>query len=189
MRFRAMAVAVLTAALTWACGGGISVQTDYDPGVDFGAYSTFAVLDAAGGEQLPPFVDQRVKSSIASTLTAKGMRQVNSESEADVAVGYQFTSEQRSSYQTVNTGWGGYGYGGWGGWYGPGMSMGTSTTTERRYEVGTLIIAVFDVAKKQMVYSSTGSKTLEDNPGTPEESQRRIDEAVGKILEDFPPGQ
>jgi hypothetical protein len=176
------------AAVASACGGGISVNSDWDPAIDFANYRTFAVLDEASGEQLPAFVDQRVKASIASTLTAKGMEQADNPDNADVAVGYQFTSEQRSSYQTVNTGWGGYGYGGYGGWYGSGMSMGTSTTTERRYEVGSLVIAIFDVEQEQMIFASTGSKTLEDRQMTPEESQARIDEAVQTILRDFPPG-
>ena len=127
-----------------ACGGGISVQTDYDPGVDFSSYSTFAVLDhAGGGEQLPTFVDARVKAAIADNLSAKGWTRVDNADQADAAVGYQFTTDERSSYQTVNTGWGGYGYGGYGGWYGSGMSVGTSTTRETRYEVGTLVVVLF----------------------------------------------
>jgi hypothetical protein len=182
-----LGVAAVAIAVS-ACGGGISVNSDWDPAIDFAGYRTFAVLDEASGEPLPAFTDQRVKSSIASVLTSKGMEQVDNPDNADVAVGYQFTSEQRSSYQTVNTGWGGYGYGGYGGWYGGGMSVGTSTTTERRYEVGSLVIAVFDTEMEQMVYASTGSKTLEDRQMTPEESQARIDEAVQTILRDFPPG-
>jgi hypothetical protein len=147
------------------------------------------VLDeATGGSGIDQLTKNRVKNSIANTLTAKGMRQVDDQKDADAAVGWQFTTEQRSSFQTVTTGWGGYGYGR-GGWYG-GMGMGTSSsrTTEVRYDVGSLAIAIFDVKRDQMIFTSTGSKTLSSGNLSPEESQKRIDEAVAIILEEFPPG-
>ena len=172
------------------CGSGISVQSDWDPGVDFSAFNTFAVLDeATGGGGIDQLTQSRIKTSIASTLTAKGMRQVDDPKAADAAVGWQVTTEQRSSFQTVNTGWGNYGWGWNRGWHGSTMGMGmtTSRTTETRYEVGTLIIALVDVQRDEMIFVGQGSKTLSSGQSSPEEAQRRIDEAVAKILEDFPP--
>ena len=176
------------AATVSACGPSINVSSDWDPAVDFSAYQTFAVLDEAnGGQGLDQFTNQRIKSAIANTLEAKGMRQVDNPDNADVAVGWQITTEQRSSLQTVSTGWGGYGryggrYGGWGG------GMSTSHTTETRYEVGTLVIALFDEAKDEMIFTSTGSQKLATGDLTPDESQSRINQAVESILRDFPPG-
>ena len=172
-----------------ACGGGIDVTTDYDPGIDFTSYQTFVVLEEAdGGGAVDRLNDERIKRSLAATLTSRGMRQVDTRDEADAAIGYQFTTEGRVSYQTVNTGWGGYGYGYGGGWYGSGMGISSSSTTERHYEVGTLIIAIFDTDAEEMIFVSTGSKTLSDKQRSPEEMQARIDEAVQTMLRDFPPG-
>ena len=179
------------AVVVSACGPSINVSSDWDPAVDFSAYQTFAVLDEAnGGQGLDQFTNSRIKSAIGSTLEAKGMRQVDNPDNADVAVGWQITTDQRSSYQTVSTGWGGYGrYGGrYGGWGGGGMSMSTSQTTETRYEVGTLVIALFDEAKDEMIFTSTGSKKLSSDDVTPDEAQSRINQAVERILRDFPPG-
>lgn len=172
-----------------ACGGGIDVRSDYDPGTDFSAYQTFAVLDEAeGGGDVSQFTDQRIKNSIVTVLTERGWRMVDTADEADATVGYQFTTDDRVSYQTVDTGWGGYGYG-YGGWYGGwGGGMSTSTTTEQHYSVGTLVIAVFDQDRKEMIYVSTGSKTLDDRNLSPDEAQMRFDEGVRTILRDFPPG-
>ncbi len=181
---------VLALALS-GCGSGISVQSDWDPGVDFSAFSTFAVFDeATGGGGLDQLTQNRVKVSIANTLQAKGMRQVDDGKNADVAVGWQVTTEERSSLQTVSTGWGNYGSGWNRGWRGSTMGVGmtTSQTTETRYQVGSLAIAMFDVEHEQMIFTSTGSKTLSGGNPSPEESQKRIDEAVAKILKDFPPG-
>ncbi len=171
------------------CGGGVSVTSDWDPGFDFTTLQTFAVLEAAhGGGGLDPINQNRIKTSITNTLAAKGMRQVESADDADALVGWQITTDQRSSFQTVSTGWGGYGWGR-AGWYG-GSSMGmtTSRTTETTYEVGSLAIGIFDAAKEEMVFTATGSKTLSGGNPSPEQVQKNIDEAVAKILEDWPPG-
>ena len=185
---------LLTVALTAtlaACGGGLSVNSDYDTAYDFAQPQTFFVLDNAGGPLAPGLNDARVKQSIAQVMTEKGLRQVNSEDQADLAVGYQFTTEQERSYNTVNTGWSGYGYGGYGPWYGGyygGPTMTTTRTTETVYDVGSLLIAVFDTENEAMVYHSNGSRTLQgDSPG-PAEMQSRIDDAVEQILWDFPRG-
>lgn len=181
---------VATLAVSAAACGGIDVKSDYNPNVDFSTYQTFAMLDEAdGGGSVDQFVDQRLKAGIAQVITEKGWRQVDNVADADATVGYQFTTDERVSYQTVNSGWGGYGYG-YGGWYGPawGGGMSTSSTTENRYQVGQLIIAVFDHDKEEMMFVGTGSKTLSDDNLTPEESQQRINDAVRTILRDFPPG-
>ena len=179
-----------TLALSLAgCGGGVSVTSDWDPGFDFSRLETFAVLDAAhGGGGLDQINLNRIKTSITNTLAAKGMRQVENQDDADALVGWQITTDERSSYQTVSTGWGGYGWGR-AGWYGgAGMGMTTSRTTETRYEVGSLAIAIFDSEKQEMVFTATGSKTLSSGNPSPEQIQKNIDEAVAKILEDWPPG-
>jgi uncharacterized GH25 family protein len=179
----------LLALASSACGG-LDVVTDWDPSFDFAAPQTFTVLDEASGQPLDRLNDQRVKNAIATVMEAKGFRQVADTTQADLAVGYQFTTEQRSSYQTVNTGWSSYGYGGYGGWYRyGGPTMTTSRTTETRYDVGSLLIAVFDTEQRAMVFTSTGSRTLSDAQRSPEEAQRRIDDAVEEILWDFPPGR
>ena len=184
-------LATVLGATTVACGSGMQVRTDFDPAVDFGRYTTFTVLEEAGDATAPGFWDTRIKSAMAQTLVAKGWRQVDSPDEAQVAIGYQLTTEQRSSLQTVSTGWGSYGYGGWGGWYDDPMvggGMSTSTTTERRYEVGTLIVAMFDVRQKQMIYTSTASGTLDQREQTPEQAQADVNQVVDQMLKDFPPG-
>ncbi len=189
MRVERLAMAGVLAVALSGCGSGISVTSDWDPGVDFTTFNTFVVLDeASGGSGIDQLTQNRVKASIASNLQAKGMRQVDSEKDADVGVGWQLTTDQRSSFQTVNTGWGGYGWGR-GGWYGgSSMGMSTSRTTETRYEVGQLVIAIFDEKRQEMIFTATGSKTLSSGNQTPEQAQKNIDEAVAKILEDFPPG-
>lgn len=178
----------LLAVIVSGCGG-LSVNRDWDPAFDFATHRTFAVLDHVGGQELPELMDNRVKNSIRSVLAEKGFREVSDTTQADLAVGYQFTSENHTTYSTVNTGWSRYGYGGYRGWYGPygGVGMTTTQTTEHRYEVGSLLIAIFDTSDRSMVYTATGSRTLDEEGRTPQEMEARIHHAVDQILSEFPP--
>lgn len=176
-------VAVGAAFLLSACSG-ISTSSDYDPAVDFTKYSTFTWLDTEG-DDIDAITDSRIKGSIDGALVAKGFQKGGEG--ADLAVGYQVTSSERRSYNTVNSGWGGgYGYGGYG-WGGYGMGMGMSTTYENVWEEGTLLIGMFDVGTKNLVWTGTATAALDANR-SPEERQQLVNDAVDKMLKDFPPG-
>lgn len=172
-------LSALTAALLVAACSGISTTTDFDPAVDFSGFSTYDWIDSEG--QVDNITSSRIRTSVDAAMVERGFSQ--SSSNPDLAVSYQVTSAERRSFNTVNAGWGG-GYR-WGGW---GMGMGTSTTTEQVWNEGTLILAMFDVESKNLVW--TGSATTDiDGSRTPEERQRLVDDAVNKMLGDFPPGR
>jgi hypothetical protein len=164
-------------ALT-ACSG-ISTSTDYDPSVDFSKFSTYQWHETESGN-VDAITDTRIKSAIDAGLASRGMKKVDSG--ADLAVSYQVTTAQKKSYNTVNTGWGGGYY--WGGW---GMGMGTSTTYENTWEEGSLVLGIFDAGKKSLVWTGTATTDLDENR-TPEQRQSIINEAVQKMLKNFPPG-
>jgi hypothetical protein len=176
----------LAVALAGFACSGLEVNTDWDPSANFSGIETFAVLDPAEGSGLNSFTIQRIKSAIGAAMVAKGFRQVDSPDNADIALGFQVTTDQRSSFQTVSTGWGGYGWRG-GGWGGASMGMSTSTTTEQVYEVGSLVIGIANAADGNLIFHSTGSKTLSSGNVSPDEAQKRINDAVARILRDFPP--
>jgi hypothetical protein len=82
----------------------------------------------------------------------------------------------------MNTGWGGgYGWGGWGG------GVGMTTTTENVWEEGSLIVGLFDVGSKNLVWTGTATAAV-DPSRSPEERQKLIDDGVAKMMKDFPPG-
>ena len=76
----------------------------------------------------------------------------------------------------------GYGFGA--GWRLGGMGMGgTSTTTEQDYQVGTLVVDLWDPSSKQLVFRGTASQTISDNP---QKSTERINKAMAQIFEKYP---
>jgi hypothetical protein len=166
------------ALLVGACSG-ISTTMDFDPAVDFSAFSTYDWIDSEG--TIDNITSSRIRTSVDAALAAKGFS--HSSSSPDLAISYQVSSAERRSFNTVNAGWGG-GYGWGGGW---GMGMGTSTTTEQVWQEGSLILGIFDTGSKNLVWTGTATTDI-DGSRTPEDRQNLVDDAVGKMLKDFPPG-
>ncbi len=170
---------VLSLTLLLAACSGISTSTDYDPAANFSSYGTYA-WTSSEGTSTDDLTSTRIKSAVDATLATKGLSKV--ESGGDLAVGYQVTTADRTTYNTVSTGWGGgYRYG----WGGGGMGM--TTTTEQNYTEGTIILAMFDQGTKNLVWKGSASGTVD--PGkSPQERAETIQSAVDKMLKDFPPG-
>jgi len=172
-----MLMGIGAALLVGACSG-ISTTTDYDPQVDFTAFSTYDWVDNQG--DVDNITSSRIRQSVDAAMAARGFSQ--SSSNPDLAISYQVSSAERRSFNTVNAGWGG-GYG-WGGW---GMGMGTSTTTENVWQEGSLILGIFDTATKNLVWTGTATTDI-DQSRSPEDRQKLVDDAVAKMMGDFPPG-
>jgi len=167
-----------------ACSG-ITVSTDWDPAIDFSQFKSFTILDNKD-PSLNRLTEQRIVSALVSELESRGLNQVNTVEKADLAIGYDVTTEQRTSYQTVHNNMGGaYGF------HSSSVrlqgTMGTSRTTAHTYTVGTLVIGVYETTKKELIWEGSASGTVSTTSRSPEQNQERINEAVQKILKDFPP--
>jgi hypothetical protein len=184
MKKNLLAVGAVALVLS-ACGSGIDTNSDWDPTANFSAYQTYAWVAGAYESGYGDLVDTRLQAAIEANLNAKGLRKATRAADADLGVGFQVTTQDRTTYQTVSSGWpggyyGGYGYGGWGG--------GSSTTYASNYTDGSLIIGLFDLESKQMVWQGVGTKTLSSGDQSPEERAKNINDAVAKIMENYPPG-
>jgi hypothetical protein len=176
---RHSALVAAGAVLFLSACSGISTSTDYDPSVNFSQFSTYQWHDTEG-DNVDAITNSRITSAIDAELAKKGLKKVDSN--GDLAVGYQVTTSERKSYNTVNTGWGGGYY--WGGW---GMGMGTSTTYETTWQEGSLVVGIFDTGTKNLVWTGTATTDL-DQSRSPEERQAIINEGVQKMMKNFPPG-
>jgi len=59
-----------------------------------------------------------------------------------------------------------------------------ATTTVNSYEVGTLVVDIFDAQTKEAIWRGTSTKTLSENPQKNAES---LNKAILKMFEKFPP--
>lgn len=172
--------AVLLTALA-GCASTPTVHTDYDPGTQFSSYRTYTWLKKPEGRS--PLVDQRVVAQIDAHLQGKGWRLASDAAAADIGVAAHVATQQQQSLDTFYSGpaWGGYGWGRWGG----GVGMGSATTTVRTYEVGTLVVDMFDMKTRQAVWRGTASGTV---PDSPESLNAKAQAGVDKMFAAFPPG-
>jgi hypothetical protein len=115
-----------------------------------------------------------VIDEVNSALAAKGLKLVTSNADLGIAA-HEATKEQHS----LNTFYDGFG-GGWR-W---GGGFGTATTTVNNYQVGTLVVDMFDCKTKDAVWRATASKTLSSNPQKNAES---LNKAITDMFKKFPP--
>jgi hypothetical protein len=172
-------LALLLMAL--GCAPSISVKQDYDKDANFAAMKTYAwvpVPTTAVGSvksalERNSLLDKRIKESVNAQLTAKGYTQ--DANNPDFMTLYHTGAEDKVNV----TDWG-YGYGHYGGWYGGGG------VDVYQYKEGTLILDIIDAKSKELVWRGFAQGTID--PGAPiERREQRLNEAVTRMLANFPP--
>jgi hypothetical protein len=63
--------------------------------------------------------------------------------------------------------------------------MGSATTTESEYVVGTLVVDIFDAKTKNLMWRGIAQDELSDKP---EKNIKKVAKASDKLFKDFPPG-
>ncbi len=174
---KAFAIAVLASSLV-ACASTPTVKTDYDSAANFASYKTYSW--AIRPQASSPLVQQRVMAGINARLQAKGLRETPQG--GDIALAAHIMASQR---QTLDTFYTGSGMGGWGWRGGWGGGMGSATTTVRTYDVGTLVVDMFDTRTQQAVWRGTASGTV---PNSPAKVNAAIEAGLDKLFAAYPPG-
>ncbi len=177
MRFSRL---ILSAALTLAVASTALAQkvtTDYDHNTNFTQYKTFTWIKEPKTNN--PLMRQRVIEEVNAALAAKGLQLVTSGS-ADLAIAAHAATQQEHSLNTFYDGFGG----GWGWRRFGGGGFGTATTTDSTYQVGTLVIDIFDCKTKEAIWRGTSTKTLSDNP---DKNAKALNEGITKMFKSFPP--
>ena len=167
-----VAMVILSATASLA-----AVKTDYDRNADFSRYKTYSWKNVHTQNSL--WVD-RIKAAVNSALAAKGWTEV--ESGGDVSI---MAMEMTKDHRTLNTYYDNFG-GGWG-WHwggGYGDNFGTSTTTEETYEVGTLVVDLFDTNTKKLIWRGSASDTLSEKS---DKNIKKLTMDVQKMFDHFPP--
>jgi len=167
-RFAPVGIALLFAASSFAQG----VKTNYDHGADFSRYKTFSWEKV---QIANPVWADRIKAAVAAELTAKeGWRPV--EAGGDIAV---IALEIDESHQSLNTYYDAFG-GMWS-WKGGYTDF---TTTIDTYQVGTLVVDLFDANTKKLVWRGSSSKSLSNKS---DKNFNNLEKGVKRMFEHFPP--
>ncbi len=177
------AILLLAITVLQACSG-LTIESDWDRSVNFSEFKTFSFMKE-NEQQINRIIDERVRAAIVENFTSIGLRQVDSSEKADLVIGFHVIIDDRTTYFRVYNTWHNHGFSSsrhhW--HYSP-MVVG-STTTQFHYRVGTLIIAAFQERGKELVWESTGSRTINES-NNPERNEQRINDVVQRMLRNFP---
>jgi hypothetical protein len=147
------------------------VKTDYDRDAKFSNYKTFSFEKIQTSE---PLEVDRIKSAVGGALTSRGLSQVDSGGDISVVAVQMTTNQQR-----LDTFYNGFG----GGWRWGGR-FGDATTTTETYQVGTLVIDMFDSKNKELLWRGSVSNTLSNNS---KNNIKNLDKGVQKMFKNYPP--
>lgn len=168
-----MTFITLAALAAAALASAQDVSHNFDASADFSQFKTYKWIEIPGGVQLDDLTARQLDSALQAELANKGLVKTDSDS-ADLYVGYQVALNQERQINVYDMG---------GGWrYGGGMAQVTTSTLQ----VGSLGLDMYDPVKKQLVWRSVATKTID--PGAkPEKRERNIRKAAAKLLKDYPP--
>jgi Domain of unknown function (DUF4136) len=175
-RMRLSRIGMVAAVLALTAGTALAerVTADYNREANFSHYKTFMWIKEP--RTANPLMRQRVMDDVNAVLKAKGLRLVTADADLGVAA-HAATKEEK----TLNTFYDGFGGWRWR-WGGPGEA----TTTVQTYEVGTLVVDLFDTNTKEAVFRATASRTLSGNP---DKNTKNLNEAIDKMFKNFPPSE
>jgi hypothetical protein len=164
---RSSMLLVLLAIATFAFSR--EVRVDYDHRADFSQYKTYSWAKVETPNSL---WDDRVKEAIDKALQAKGWTPVPGGGDVSiVAVG---TTNEKRTLHTFYDGFDGWLWGG----------FGDATTYEDTYQVGTLIVDMFDSRTKKLIWRGSATDVLSSKP---DKNVKDLEKSVDKMFERFPP--
>lgn len=145
---------------------GIGVERDYDRTYDFSRVKTWAWAPDGRSAAETDLVRERIEGAVERELAAKAYEKVGAD-EADVWIRTFAAAERQVKAEPF------YGLG----YYGQDL---------RVFDEGTLVVDVVSPRERRLLWRGTARGAI-DRDATPEERDERVAEAVGKILEAFPP--
>ena len=148
------------------------VSTTYDHKIDFSKYKTYTWVHATNIED--PLMRQRAEDEINRQLQQKGLRLASDTEQADLGVTVNGATDERHTLRTFYDSWPD-------GWYWGGF--GTATTEDVTYVIGTLVVDLFDMGTKRIIWRGVGTDTLSAKPA---KNEKKIAKVVGKMFEHFP---
>jgi hypothetical protein len=151
-----------------------NVTYDFDRSTDFARLRTYAWV--RGTVLADDLNHRRVVGAIDAQLAQKGLRRLETSTDADVLVAYHATFDRDLQINGFASGWGGYRF------------AGPRTGTARAEEilVGTLVVDVVDAKARTIVWRGVASKDIDVN-ASPEKREKNINRTAEKLFKNYPP--
>jgi hypothetical protein len=180
---RRASIVLAAVGLLAGCAGGPDIRADFDPATDFGRFRTFGFVEQAGTDtsDARTLATLQLQNAAAREMEARGY--VRSD-KPDLVINFHGRVEERVDIQSrpspsMGPAWG---YRGWAG--GPRGGWGGTEVTTRRYNVGTLVVDVVDLERRQMVFQGIAQGTVTQDMRRNRE--QTINDAVAQVFAKFP---
>lgn len=166
-----------------ACSG-IEVSQDYDTEMTFPRLQTYAwknqLVDKHDDVRADnPLLHKRFRQNIDRVLEEKGFFQ---RVPADFLVDYSYSITTRLESEPLSTGFG-FGIGSHRRYGGFGIQTGSDI---RQYDIGILVIDIYDAETQDMLWRGRGSEIVSRHP-TPQQNSEMARLLVEAVLAQFPP--
>ena len=161
-----------------SCSRKMRTSSDYDPMVNFAAYTSYAWLEPSTPRQLNTYqalVEQWIRDHVERLLTSKGLQKVTIDKASLQLIYTTSYSDKQDVYRDSRT----YFYR----HYGTLRSRTVESVYVRKYEEGILSIGMIDPTSERLVWYGGAAAEID----SPKDDKEKIKEAVGKILAQFPP--
>jgi hypothetical protein len=185
MRLRNTLLAWIGVSLmVWSGCAHVKVSADWDQDINLSDFRTYAWAPGPQKETGDvrvdsTLLDKRIRKAVNAQLRSQGYSEASA-SNADLLLGYHLSRDRKLNARTINNSFGfrhrHFGVGG------------GSRTYINQYDVGTLIIDLFERADNELVWRGSGTARVRDE-STPAAADRKVALVVAKILEQFPPTQ
>jgi hypothetical protein len=152
------------------------IYIDYDMSYDGSTIKTFAWKETAETSvaRVNPLMHSRIVNGIEYYLALSGAHETDAN--PDVYVTYHGSTEEEIY---LDTDYYGYGYPSHWGYYGH-TGYGAGVTTVRKYEIGTLVVDVWDAASNKLIWRGTATNiTVTDNPA---KMEKKLNKALKKMV-------
>jgi hypothetical protein len=171
----------VTSALLSACSS--KPYIDYDTDYNFGRATSYFIITTTGNEnENEPLMASRVQAAIDSELKTLGLSPAISRQQADLAVSYSLTSEDRPNNNRVSVGMGTGSYG-----RSSGISVGGSVSRPVGGDTRRYIVIQIDMhpgSQERLIWRSRDALELRGDPARRAEDAQRM---VRRLLAGFPP--
>jgi len=170
----------------------LQVTNNYDKNVDFKSFSTFSLYpwDKQNDSLINDYDKQTIINSVKNEMTRRGYQYV--EKNGQLIVSMFVILKNKTEYQSYTNHYGGYaGYGGGWGYYGapwaygygwgPGYS--STTVTSRDYVQGSLLIDIFELEGKKLIWQGIGTGEVDDDPAT---RDKNLPKNISHIFRRYP---
>jgi len=160
------------------------VQFNFDQNADFSKYHTYRWEKHPKSLDVDELTMNQLAKGFDAELAKKGLTRKDS-GDTDLVIVFQLAISQEKQMTSYSDNFG-YGPGWRGGWYGGGMGTTMTTGTTSTINIGNVVLDMYDVSAKNLVWRGMASKTL-DAKAKPDKRQKNINKAAEKMLKNYPP--